>query len=112
RHRERRTAALYAMTRDLISQQGLDELLRVATQHIAEVFGSRIAVFLPDGAGQLGRRVGELAAGASELGVARWVYEHGQLAGRGSATLPGARALYLPLSAARGTVGVLAIEPP
>ena len=112
RHRERRTAALYAMTRDLISQQGLDELLRVATQHIAEVFGSRVAVFLPDAAGQLGRRVGELAAGASELGVARWVYEHGQLAGRGSATLPGARALYLPLSAARGTVGVLAIEPP
>ena len=115
RHRERRTAALYAMTRDLISQQELDELLRVATRHIAEVFGSRVAVFLPDAAGQLARRVGELGSGASdasELGVARWVYEHGQLAGRGSATLPGARALYLPLSAARGTVGVLAIEPP
>ncbi len=115
RHRERRTAALYAMTRDLISLQELDELLRVATRHIAEVFGSRVAAFLPDAAGQLARRVGELGSGASdasELGVARWVYEHGQLAGRGSATLPGARALYLPLSAARGTVGVLAIEPP
>ena len=47
RQRERRTAALYAMTRDLVSQQGLDELLRAATRHIAEVFGSRVAVFLP-----------------------------------------------------------------
>ena len=41
RQRERRTAALYAMTRDLVSQRGLDELLRAATRHIAEVFGSR-----------------------------------------------------------------------
>jgi two-component system sensor histidine kinase KdpD len=34
------------------------------------------------------------------------------MAGHGSATLPGARALYLPLRAGRGTVGVLGIEPP
>ena len=56
RQRERRTAALYAMTRDLVSQQGLDELLRAATRHIAEVFASRVAVFLPDADGRLGRR--------------------------------------------------------
>jgi two-component system sensor histidine kinase KdpD len=48
----------------------------------------------------------------NELAVARWVHEHGQLAGHGSATLPGARALYLPLTAARGTVGVLGVVPP
>ena len=115
RQRERRTAALYAMTRDLVSQRGLDELLRAATRHIAEVFGSRIAVFLPDPDGRLVRRAGELAPGtdeASEHGVAQWVQEHGQMAGRGSTTLPGARALYLPLAAARGTVGVLGVEPP
>jgi two-component system sensor histidine kinase KdpD len=113
RRRERRTAALYSMTRDLVSQQGLDELLRAATRHIAEVFGGRVAVFLPGPDGQPIRRVGDLADGSgdpSELGVARWVQEHGQMAGRGSATLPGARALYLPLVAARGTVGVLGVE--
>jgi two-component system sensor histidine kinase KdpD len=115
RQRERRTAALYAMTRDLVSQQGLDELLQAATRHVAEVFGSRVAVFLADPDGNLVRRAGDLAAETndpSELGVARWVLEHGQLAGRGSATLPGARALYVPLSAARGTVGILAVVPP
>jgi two-component system sensor histidine kinase KdpD len=34
------------------------------------------------------------------------------MAGHGSPTLPGARALYLPLRAGHGTVGVLGIEPP
>jgi two-component system sensor histidine kinase KdpD len=115
RQRERRTAALYAMTRDLVSRQGLDELLEAAARHMSEVFGSRMAVFLPGPDGQLVRRAGELGPGTDELSeraVARWVQEHGQLAGHGSATLPGARALYLPLKAARGTVGVLGVVPP
>jgi two-component system sensor histidine kinase KdpD len=114
RQRERRTAALYSMTRDLVSQQGLDELLRAATRHVAEVFGSRVAVFLRDPDGRLVARAGGLGPGTddpSERAVAQWVQEHGQMAGRGSATLPGARALYLPLTAARGTVGVLGVEP-
>ena len=115
RLREHRTATLYAMTRDLVSQQELAELLRAAIRHIAEASGSRVAVFLRDPDGQLVCRAGELAPGTdepSERAVAQWVQEHGQMAGRGSATLPGARALYLPLTTARGTVGVLGVEPP
>ncbi len=115
RQREQRTALLYSMTRDLVSQQGLDELLRAAVRHIAEASASRVAVFLPDPDGRLVARTGGLGPGTdepSERAVAQWVQEHGQIAGRGSATLPGARALYLPLTAARGTVGVLGIEPP
>ena len=77
----------------------LDEL-RVATRHIAEVFGGRVALFLPDADGQLARAGlassawGERRerAAASRSGC----HEHRQLAGRGSATLPGARALYRP----------------
>jgi two-component system sensor histidine kinase KdpD len=48
---------------------------------------------------------------AGELAVGQWVYEHRQLAGLGTATLPGASALYLPLIAPRGPVGVLGIRP-
>ena len=47
----------------------------------------------------------------SELAVAHWVYQHRQLAGLGTATLPGARALYLPLVGSRGAVGVLGMSP-
>src|SRR5262249_42126097 len=53
----------------------------------------------------------EFPMDASELAVAQWVYEHRELAGLGTATLPGARALYLPLKASQGAVGVLGMRP-
>src|SRR5262249_5210388 len=46
-----------------------------------------------------------------DRGVAQWVFEHGRKAGYGTDTLPGADALYLPLTAARGVVGVLGLRP-
>jgi two-component system sensor histidine kinase KdpD len=48
---------------------------------------------------------------AKELGVAQWVYEHQQMAGLGTATLPSTAALYVPLIASRGVVGVLGVCP-
>ncbi|MBI4012756.1 MAG: sensor histidine kinase KdpD, partial [Candidatus Rokubacteria bacterium] len=114
RDRERRTAALYDMSRELASTRGVDDLLRVAVRHLGEVFGSEVALFLADATGRLAPRAGSLATpgnDTSERGVSQWVYEHGQVAGQGSATLPGARALYLPLIASRGTIGVLGIRP-
>jgi two-component system sensor histidine kinase KdpD len=115
RHRERRTAALYRLTRDLVSRRAVDELVEAAVRHVSEVFGSAVAVFLPDAAGRPRRRAGELGSASvstNEEAVIRWVQEHGEMAGRGSATLPGARALYVPLVASRGPVGVLGIELP
>ena len=43
--------------------------------------------------------------------MAQWVFDHGQTAGFGTETLPGAKATYLPLVASHGTVGVLGIAP-
>ena len=39
-----------------------------------------------------------------------WVLEHGKMAGKGTDTLPGADALYLPLNAEMGCVGVLCVK--
>ncbi|MDE3036375.1 MAG: GAF domain-containing protein, partial [Nitrospirota bacterium] len=92
----------------------VEDLATVAAQHIGEVFESQIAIFLsaPDG-----RLVWQRGAQLSfefdpkETGLAQWVYEHGQAAGLGSDTLPGAGALYLPMVGAHGPVGVLAVRP-
>jgi two-component system, OmpR family, sensor histidine kinase KdpD len=114
RHRERRIAALYAMSRELATTRGVDGLLETALRHIGEVFPGRLAVLLPDESGRVAARRAdppELAMDASELGVAQWVYAHGELAGLGTATLPGAGALYLPLVGSRGAVGVLGVTP-
>src|SRR5262245_3170612 len=114
RHREQRTAALFRMSRELASTRGVEELLRVAVRHIAELFRCEVIVLLPDAAARLAPRVvsaGSLELDQNELGVARWAYEHRQPAGLGTSTLPGARALYLPLVAPRGPVGVLGVRP-
>jgi len=110
--REERTAALYAMSRELASTRGVDPLLTIAAQHISEVFRSQVVVLLPDASTSLAPWSGaQFTLDANELGVARWVHEHHQPAGLGTATLPGASALYLPLQAPRGPVGVLGVRP-
>jgi len=47
----------------------------------------------------------------SDLSVAQWVYDHGQMAGLGTDTLPGDEAIYLPLKSASGMMGVLVLLP-
>jgi two-component system sensor histidine kinase KdpD len=48
-------------------------------------------------------------ADAKETGVAQWVFINGLAAGKGTSTLPGSRAMYLPLSTAGGRIGVIGL---
>ncbi len=114
RLRERRTAALYNLSRDLVRERGAKRLSEIAMKHIGEVFDSQVAVLLPDDQNRLAASDGSAAAFApdtQEMSVAQWVYEHRQPAGLGSDTLPGAKALYLPLIASTGVIGVVGILP-
>jgi len=112
--RERRTALLYAMSRELSVTRGTPTMARVAVRHVAEVFQCRATVLLPDAAGKL-HYPAEAALEASfrgaDLAVAQWVADHGRRAGLGSDTLPAARGLYVPLGDEQHTVGVLALLP-
>jgi two-component system sensor histidine kinase KdpD len=114
REREQRTAALYAMSRELASTRGVDQLLQTAVRHIAEVFGVQVAVLLAEAQDRLapaGDPALQFAVDTGEAAVARWVFEHKQPAGLGTATLPGASALWLPLIAPRGPLGALGVRP-
>jgi hypothetical protein len=112
--RERRTAWLYAMSREFASTRGLVNLLDVAARHISRTFDSRVAILMPDDAGRLVLRAGDaslLSLDANELGVAQWVFDHKEAAGFGTNTLPGAAALHLPVFAAHAILGVLSVLP-
>ncbi|MBK9713531.1 MAG: sensor histidine kinase KdpD [Kouleothrix sp.] len=124
RQRERRVAALYDMSRDLAGSRGLEKLLRAVVSNIGQTFGSQVVIMLQTDAGRLqawGSVAGWWAEGVNkqmifapdthDQGVAQWVYDHGQMAGLGTDTLSGARALYLPLIGSRGAVGVLGARP-
>lgn len=118
--REARAANLYMLGKELSALLTLDQILEIGRRHLAAVFGARIAFFLPDSADQLRLAEPEQDSGAAHVfrnvdaGVAQWVYDNGQAAGKGTATLPSAAALYLPLTATMRTRGVLAfaIEAP
>ena len=51
--RERRTALLYAMSRELAATRGVTNMARVAVRHVAEVFDCKAVVLLPDANGRL-----------------------------------------------------------
>jgi two-component system sensor histidine kinase KdpD len=114
RLRERRTAALYRLSRDLVRERGTERLSEIAVKHIGEVFDSQVVILIPDEQNRLTITVNGPTAftpDQQEMSVAQWVYEHRQPAGLSTDTLPGAKALYLPLIASGGPVGVVGILP-
>ena len=112
--RERRTALLYAMSRELAATRGISGMARVAVRHVAEVFQCHAVVLLPDLEGKLGYprdRPLEQSFRAADLAVAQWVADRGRQAGLGTDTLPAAPGLYMPLGDEHRRLGVLAVLP-
>ncbi|MDD4890552.1 MAG: DUF4118 domain-containing protein, partial [Phycisphaerae bacterium] len=113
RERERRTEALYRLSRKLAGTSGLQQLLTTAEDELADSLGCEIAIFLPDGAGNLRPTPAgpnSFAELPHELAVAQWAFEHREQAGAGTSTLPDANALYLPMLGSQGAVGVLGVR--
>ena len=113
RDRERRTASLYGLSRQLAAAPTRDQIARMAVQLVSEASESPALVLLPGNAERLvpwGTEVGGFVPDARDEAVARWVFEHGQIAGHGTGTLNASAATYLPLHAAHGIVGVLGVQ--
>ncbi|MFN8694151.1 MAG: DUF4118 domain-containing protein, partial [Holosporales bacterium] len=119
--REKNTASLYAMTRALSANRGIETLAKVATQHISDALVGQVSVWLPSADGTLAPLMPQApesdnAAPASlpeskEESAARWAFQHQQNAGRGTSTLPTAKGLYVPLNSPGGVLGVVGVSP-
>jgi two-component system sensor histidine kinase KdpD len=112
--RERRTAMLYAMSRELAAARGIDAMRELAVKHIAETFASKVVVLLPNRVNHfdpVAARDDPRIYESPDLSIAQWVHDKGEPAGLGTDTLPGAPALYLPLLGAERPRGVLAVLP-
>jgi len=106
RDRERRTGAVYGMSRALAAARTPADLIGIATHHLTDTFGAEMRILMPDPAGRLDG--GDLDE--KERSVAQWVFDHGQRAGAGTDTLPSAGGLYVPLVASSGVIGVLGVR--
>lgn len=113
-HRERRAAALYSMSKELSSIQSEDEAVRIAVRHLYSEFSSPNVILFPNGNGRVvfpaKQGIVESLRGA-DLSVAQWVFDHNEIAGQGTNTLPGATAVYFPIRNDDKTLGVLALLP-
>ncbi|MCE9618333.1 MAG: sensor histidine kinase KdpD [Planctomycetes bacterium] len=116
RQRERRTSLLYSMSRELMGTADRQHAGQISAKHLSDTFDADVAI--------IGRFSGDAAhfdllatqglpdwLNDRERGVARWSYDHGQVAGLGTTSLPGAAGRYLPLTTHEGKFGVLALRP-
>ncbi len=111
--RERRTAALYDLSRRLAATRGRKDLGQATVEKVRELFDCDACVLLSDlESHELQPMPGSLTGFeqlANETLVARWVADHMTRAGHGTDTLAGAAATYFPLVADENSVGVLAV---
>ncbi|MCI0741859.1 MAG: sensor histidine kinase KdpD [Gemmataceae bacterium] len=111
---ERRTAALYRLTKQLSEVAGADFLISNAGQQLREIFDGDVLIFLRDDSGTPALRFGgnsSIAQQPINAVVAHWVADHDQMAGLGTATLPNATALFVPLTGSQRTIGALGVRP-
>ncbi len=116
RGRERRTAALLDLSRNLAGARDAMAIARMTADQVTDV---PAAVLLPGEGGRLAVATGEpFPLDAVERRAAEWAFAHGRSAGAGAVTtllepevIPTAVGLYLPMVNGRGTVGVLAVRP-
>ena len=127
RMRERSTRALFEFSREIAAVINLDTISWQLAMRAADALNRRVTVLLPDENGRLAvwsevdpqieresdapkRHDKQELPKDAELAVAVWAYEHRQIAGRSTETLPGVHNLYLPLATRDNTMGVLGIH--
>jgi two-component system sensor histidine kinase KdpD len=113
RQRERNTAALYALTKELTNLPTREAVAQAARRIVSEALNADVWIVFPDENGNLvsADAPPEAAPFVRDAGVMQWVYQNRRPAGRGADTLAGADACYLPMLVTQGgIVGVLGIR--
>ncbi len=106
REREQRLEAISRLNRELATRVDRGGVQSVAESLVGEILGRRVRLLVSEN-GQWpdeGLEPGDRA-------LLSWVGEHGQKAGRGTATLRDHRLTVWPLNGTRGVLGVLVLEP-
>ena len=114
RRREQRTQVLYSVSREMAGLRTPEEIARLTSRHVTAAIRGPAVLLLPGPDRMLVASPPDLpgiATDSRDASVAQWAFDHGQIAGQGTDTLPGASAMYLPLRSGERTLGVLALRP-
>lgn len=111
--READARSLYEFARELSSALLPEQIVALAGSFVHATFGARCALYILGLDDRLKLAMpADSDMSAPESALAQWVYDHGQPAGAGTATLSNSALLYLPLKAPMRTRGVLVLDAP
>jgi two-component system sensor histidine kinase KdpD len=116
RQREKRTAALYELSRQIGAETDLQRVLQTVVKTVAEAVDAGATICMLDPVTNLLTDIASAPPLSApfddkEQAVAHWVLEHGQRAGKGTDTLSGAEHLFVPITINENNIGVLALRP-
>lgn len=117
KQREITTNSLYALSRQMTAVTDLHTLLGNIVRQVSLTLGAPAAIYLLNAQGELqvtssseDSDVIAWGKGEAEIAIAKWVYKHGEIAGRGSSSLRESTGLYVPLRTEDQIHGVLAVN--
>jgi two-component system, OmpR family, sensor histidine kinase KdpD len=115
REHEQRTAALYALDRELADARNREERLALIARHLERSIDARAVMILADDAG-VDRGLPRLPEGGvfenpAVRVAAAWAFQHGEAAGWGMPRCAEAEALAVALRTASETLGVVVLDP-
>jgi two-component system sensor histidine kinase KdpD len=112
RVRERRTAALYSLSRELAAAADEEHAAGVVARHAADLFACPAAVLLrgaTEDMEMIAASDDRPALSEEEMAAARWTNDHGRPAGRWTEAFTGSQSTFLPLQAGSAVLGILAL---
>lgn len=108
-NRERRSQALFELTRDLSAALQSVQVVELGEAAVQRTFGGQAKVLLTDANDKL--CLGNKLPDTIDASVADWTFHNRQRSGLGTATLPSSSWHYVPLQAPMRIRGVLALQP-
>jgi two-component system sensor histidine kinase KdpD len=115
REGEMRTAALFALSRELAEAESREAIVGIAARHVGLAGGGAATIVLADEVGVEDGVPHWPSGGLFEDSAARvaagWAYQHGEAAGLGTRHCAVGEVLVAPLRASAHTLGVVAVQP-
>ena len=112
--REWRTSALYNLSKELAEARKESEIIEIGVRHIQAEFGVRNTFIFPDDSYfeqfPITQSLDNPPLWVANLNMAEWVFNHGQVVGKGTNNFPNENAIYVPMNGSTGIIGVLALD--
>lgn len=114
---ERRTEILYRINRNLLKTRGLENIIDLTNDFLVEIFGRSVIFYTKKSENEITGTFKQAEREddqsylmeKDEEAVAQWAFVNGKPGGRGTDTLVGAKAYYLPVMSQGKALGVIGI---